>query len=407
MKSRFLHALLGVLMLTGASVGTVFAQSTADLSISAESVNFSKNTFLEGNPVRIYATIQNLSSKDLLGTVQFYDESAGKQIGSDQTVSVFANKTDDVFIDWTPYVAGAHSITVSIDPWNNNGDDPSNNTVKKTVTVLKDTDYDGITDSEDPDDDNDGVSDEEDAFPLNSKEWIDTDGDRIGDNEDPDDDNDSHLDTEDAFPFNPLEWSDFDKDGTGDNEDNDDDNDKLDDESETKMQTDPLKPDTDEDGVIDGEDAFPLDKNEARDYDKDMIGDNTDTDDDNDGILDEYDSNDNNKGPTIVVDGNTKFAFLNREISLDASPSFDEDGSIQDIQWVVGEEAQAGPNFNYMVGTKGNIDVRIVIIDNAGEIRETTFNIKVLDIDFYLSGAMIWIIIILAIIIFLKYSSRA
>ena len=407
MKRSFLNALLGVLIFIVAHEGTAFAQSTSDLAISSESVHFSKNTFLEGNPVRIYATIQNLSGKDLLGTVQFYDESTGSQIGSDQTVSVFANKTDDVFIDWTPYSAGDHSIIISIDPWNNNGDDSSNNTVKKTVSVLKDTDHDGITDLEDPDDDNDGVQDDKDMFPLNAREWVDTDGDRIGDNEDPDDDNDSHMDEEDAFTLNPLEWSDFDKDGTGDNEDNDDDNDKLDDENETKMQTDPLKSDTDEDGVIDGEDAFPLDKNEARDYDKDMIGDNADTDDDNDGILDDYDSNDNNKGATIVIKGNTKFALPNREISLDASDSFDEDGSIQDIQWVVGEEAKAGANFNYMISTKENIDIRVVVIDNAGEIREMTFNIKVLDVDFYLSGAMIWIIIILAIIIFLKYSSRA
>jgi len=407
MKSRFLHALLGILIFTVSSESTVFAQSTADLAISARSVNFSKSTFLEGNPVRIYATIQNLSSKDLLGTVQFYDESAGKQIGSDQTVSVFANKTDDVFIDWTPYVAGDHSIVISVDPWNNNGDDSSNNTVKKTINVLKDTDYDGITDSEDPDDDNDGVPDEQDTFPLNAHEWVDTDGDRIGDNEDPDDDNDSYPDTEDAFPFNPLEWSDFDKDEIGDNEDPDDDNDKLDDENEIKMQTDALNPDTDGDGAIDGEDAFPLDKNETRDYDKDMIGDNADTDDDNDDILDEYDSNDNNKGPTIVVNGNTKFAFLNREMSLNTSSSFDEDGSIQNIQWIIGEETRSGNNFDYMVNTKGNVDIRVVVIDNANEIREMSFNIKVWDVDFYLSGAMIWIIIILAIIIFLKYSSRA
>ena len=405
---RSLYVLLSALLCMSVYTTTVFAQVSADLSISAESVHFSKDTFLEGKSVRIYATIQNTSNKDLLGTVQFYDESTSSQIGSDQTVSTFAHKTDDVFIDWTPYLEGNHSILISIDPWENNEDNTSNNNIRKTVKVLKDTDRDGITDSKDPDDDNDGVLDERDAFPLNAAEWIDTDGDRIGDNKDTDDDNDSHLDKEDAFPLNPLEWEDTDKDGIGNNKDLDDDNDRLNDNEELKIQTNPLKSDSDDDGILDGEDAFPLDNTEQFDYDRDLIGDNKDTDDDNDGVPDEEDSNDNNKGPTIIIYGNTKFAFLNREMNFDASKSFDEDGSIKDIQWTINdEESQPGNRLKYLVTKKASISLCVVATDDKGEIRKLMFNIQVYNIDFYLVGAMILIIIVLAIVIFLKYSSRA
>jgi hypothetical protein len=403
---RSLYVLLGTVLLMSGLATTVFAQ--AELALSAESIHFSQSTFLEGKSVRIYATIQNSSNMDLLGTVQFYDESSNAQIGSDQTISIFAHKTDDVFIDWTPYFEGDHSILISIDPWKAEEDDPSNNSARKVVNVLKDTDHDRIPDSQDPDDDNDGVIDEEDAFPENAYEWVDTDGDRIGDNEDGDDDNDSHLDIDDSFPFNPLEWDDVDEDGIGNNEDTDDDNDGLLDEKEEFAKTDPLNPDTDEDGVLDGKDAFPLDANEQYDYDKDLIGDNADDDDDNDGLLDETDSHDNNKGPIIKVDGNTGLAFLNRKIHLDASPSYDEDGEITEIQWIVKDgETQSGDTLEYLVLNKEFLEISVAVIDDAGEIRKTSFNIKVFNIDFYLVGAMIWIIIILAILIFLKYSSRA
>lgn len=403
---RSLYLLLGTSLLMAAFTTTVFAQ--ADLALSAESIHFSQNTFLEGKTVRIYATIQNSSNMDLLGTVQFYDESAGKQIGSDQTISVFAHKTDDVFIDWTPYFEGDHSILINIDPWRLDGDDSSNNSARKIVNVLKDTDHDRIPDSEDPDDDNDGVLDEEDAFPEDASEWVDTDGDRIGDNADDDDDNDSHLDEDDVFPFNPLEWDDVDEDGIGNNEDNDDDNDGLEDDKEERLQTDPLNPDTDGDGVLDGEDAFPLNSDEQYDFDKDGIGDNEDDDDDNDRLLDEKDTNDNNKGPALVIEGNANYAYLNRKMHLDASNSFDPDGTIENITWSIkGHEPHAGETFEYFVDNQESFDLTVAITDDKGERREETYHIEVANMDFYLAGAMIWIIIILAILIFLKYSSRA
>lgn len=127
-----------------------------------------------------------------------------------------------------------------------------------------DTDGDGIADNSDPDIDGDGVANEDDAFPYDnsessdrdgdgigdnrdafpddSNEWLDSDGDGIGDNSDPDIDNDGVANEDDAFPYDPTEWADNDNDGIGNNADPDDDN----------------------DGVADNEDAFPLDPTGSR-----------------------------------------------------------------------------------------------------------------------------------------------
>ena len=83
-----------------------------------------------------------------------------------------------------------------------------------------------------------------------------------------DKDGDGVLNSEDAFPNDPLEAKDTDKDGVGNNADTDDDG----------------------DGVDDVNDAFPLNPFEVRDTDKDGIGDNADTDDDNDKVPDAQDA---------------------------------------------------------------------------------------------------------------------
>ena len=292
LKNRWL---VGVVMFMLCSQ-SVFAQSLVPLDhemrLDHDTLRLSSERILEGSAVRIYATVRNLSNFDLRGTVMFYDHTAGHQIGTDQTVSILANSSDDIFIDWIPYSEGKHSINLTLEPWIIKGDDDRDNSANITIDVLKDTDHDGITDEEDPDDDNDGVNDEEDHFPFDSSEQTDTDGDRIGDNKDDDDDNDSHLDENDAFPLNSMEWEDSDEDGIGNNEDEDDDNDGLSDDDEKRAGTDPLLNDSDEDGVLDGDDAFPTDPFEQYDYDNDGLGDNIDADDDDDGLLDDADPDD-------------------------------------------------------------------------------------------------------------------
>ena len=84
----------------------------------------------------------------------------------------------------------------------------------------------------------------------------------------PDIDSDTYPDTADAFPNDKNEWLDTDKDGTGNNADTDDDNDL----------------------VADVDDAFPLDASESVDTDSDGVGNNADTDDDNDNVPDLQDA---------------------------------------------------------------------------------------------------------------------
>ncbi|XOV89504.1 MAG: peptidylprolyl isomerase [Pseudomonadota bacterium] len=172
-----------------------------------------------------------------------------------------------------------------------------------TVTVLPDTDGDGLLDRDDPDDDNDSTPDVSDAFPFDPTEQTDTDGDGIGNNADTDDDNDGVPDVDDAFPLDPSESLDTDFDLIGNNADTDDDGDSVLDEFDA-FPLDPLEsvdtdgdgignkadPDDDNDGVADAADAFPLDPSESGDFDGDGIGNTADDDDDNDGIVDAEDA---------------------------------------------------------------------------------------------------------------------
>lgn len=78
-----------------------------------------------------------------------------------------------------------------------------------TLSVLLDSDLDGIPDTLDTDDDNDGVADTQDAFPLDPNESVDTDGDGIGNNADSDDDGDGMPDAwEIEHGLNPLDPND-------------------------------------------------------------------------------------------------------------------------------------------------------------------------------------------------------
>jgi len=401
-------SILAICAFISLSVQTAWAANNNDIALTKEGIRFSGETFLEGSSYRIYCTVYNYSPNDLKGIVKFVDETAGRQIGSDQTATVFGNRTDDLFVDWTPNFEGQHTISVKLDPWNVKGDDPSNNIMQKTINVIKDTDHDKIPDSDDPDDDNDGYNDEIDAFPENASEWLDTDGDRIADNKDPDDDNDGILDKDDKFPLDSFESLDTDSDGIGNNADTDDDNDGLLDTDETLKGTDPLNQDTDGDGVKDGEDAFPLDIKEQYDFDKDGIGDNADPDDDNDGLLDDIDPNDHNKGPIIVIKGNEYTAYLNREIKMDAGKSYDEDGNIKDVLWIIDQkEAKTGNNLIYTFDSLGSHTIKITLTDDKDETREKLINITVYDLDFYLTLGLYTIIIVLAITTVFKYISKA
>ncbi|GAB0493983.1 hypothetical protein MMPV_005271 [Pyropia vietnamensis] len=72
--------------------------------------------------------------------------------------------------------------------------------VPPTAPTVVDTDGDGTADGNDEDDDNDGIPDDVDPEPLTA---ADTDGDGIANDVDEDDDNDGIPDSNDEFPLEP------------------------------------------------------------------------------------------------------------------------------------------------------------------------------------------------------------
>ena|GEM_PF-5609720 len=124
-------------------------------------------------------------------------------------------------------------------------------TVYLAPVDTSDSDQDGITDGEDPDDDNDGCLDEVDQFPNDPEVCVDSDGDGIGDALDDDDDNDGLTDAEeinvgiDGWITNPL-LIDTDGDQVRDSEDL------------CPTIPDPSQTDTDNDGLGDACDPFTM-----------------------------------------------------------------------------------------------------------------------------------------------------
>lgn len=388
--------------------------ASGDLGISGSSVRFQPTIGLEGKTVRIYATIHNFGSNDSKGVVRFFagKPGVGKQLQGDQAASVVANGDDIVFVDGA-LPPGNHEIYIQVYPFENTGDSPTNNTVSKTLTVLQDTDHDGITNSKDGDDDNDGVPDEQDLFPLNAKESKDSDGDGKGDNADEDDDNDGAKDTDDDLPLNAEESKDTDGDGIGDGQDEDDDGDSILDEKEIKLGLDPLKKDTDGDSVDDGKDAFPFDVSESGDYDEDGTGDKTDDDADDDGKMKNEDVNDLNKPPKISLASRPFFILPGKEISLNLSRSSDPDGNIQFIQiQAEGEgtviEKQIRPEEPLVLAFEkpGSYKVILAATDDKNEISEMDFTLRVRTKRFYIVASIaLLVLLVLAILTALHYST--
>ncbi|MFA5948437.1 MAG: PKD domain-containing protein [Candidatus Gracilibacteria bacterium] len=393
-----------VLFLFICSIPTSFAESK-DISISDFPLRFSTSTFLQGNTFRIYATTKNNSNLDLLGVVKFYAN--GSQIGGDQAVSIFAQKTDDIFMDYTPTSYGNYKIETKFFPWETSGDDPSNNYISYEINIYPDADRDGIKNSDDPDDDNDGVLDTEDAFPLNPNEQYDTDGDNIGDNADTDDDNDGVPDIYDDVPKDPNETTDSDKDGIGDIKDTDDDNDGILDLQEEKIGTDPHNADTDKDTVNDKLDAFSLDPTETLDTDQDKIGNNKDTDDDNDGLLDTIDPFPLNKAPVIKIENQHYLLNKFSQYIFDASKSYDKDGQITSFLWKIDGNPKEGNSIDLTFYQNGNHEIELAIKDNNGETKTQKFQVSVMNLSLYIQISLILILILLAILIYLKYIADA
>lgn len=348
--------------------------SQGDLFLMPDRVKFSSEAFLEGKSARLYATVDSSSSDDLRGVVKFFD--GEEQIQGDQPVSVLASKEDAVFVDWKIDSPGEHTIRIILVPFETDGDNPGNNLVQKQITVLADSDRDGVPNRDDIDDDNDGHADSEDAFPLNRLEWIDSDGDSKGDNADDDDDNDGIPDESDAFPLNPAESVDTDKDGIGDKHD-----------------------------------AFPIDPVEKSDFDKDGIGDNKDQDADNDGIPKPLDTNDTNVGPVIKVTSKKKarrrIILVGETVSFETSESSDPDGNIAESEIVIEGKKIKDDALEAPFDETGLKTVSVRLIDDKGEAREENFKVLVIpQYGLWIGIIFIFLIAILAIFWFFSYSRQ-
>ena len=355
MKKLFL-TLLATLLFTPC----VHAQQyIRDLSISEDDISVKAN-IIAGENARIYATVHNNSEEDLTGVVKFFDESTSNFIGTDQAISVIAQKTDDVFVDWKAEPAGDHPISVRVIPWDEASDNPENNKVTKTIYVDEDFDGDGVGNRIDEDDDNDGTPDSQDDFPLNPNESVDTDGDGIGNNSDTDDDNDGVSDIEDLFPLDPNETVDSDGDGTGDNSD-----------------------------------AFPDDPNEWEDSDNDGVGNNSDT-------------NNENHGPIPAITTSSSKTGTGGSITFSATASKDPDGSIEKYEWRVnGELVSEEAITEYPFKEAGEYEINLTLTDDKGEKRTETTTITVKNNSYiYGIGGFGLLLLLLLFLLFKKKKKK-
>lgn len=359
-----------------------------DLYLNDDLVYFSSNYFVENVPVMVYASVGNNSGNDLLGTVKFWGDTQGVQISSDQPVSALSGQTDTVFVTWYPS-PGDQQISVTVYPWESEGDDSGNNTVWKNVYVDYDTDGDGIGNSSDNDDDNDGYNDDEDEYPLDPNEWSDTDGDGVGDGADNDDDNDGVEDEYDDLPLDFDENTDTDGDGIGNNEDDDDDGDGITDTDEAILGTNPVNNDSDGDNCADDYDAFPLDPEECIDWDEDGIGDNADDNDDNDDLDDDDDENDHNIGPIIKISGIPLFPLTGQDLTIDASDSYDRDGSIMSCKWLMEEEEIEDCEFATTYEDGGKKTLSVTVTDDKGESRTQELEIYIYSLGTLIVGGVV------------------
>lgn len=402
---KTLHALASLTLVSLLSLSTPALAVSGDLAISEGSVWFSNSYFFEGSPTRIWASIENKSPNDLLGTVRFTSKDGN--IGTDQPISALAGKSDDVFVDWAPPSYGEYVITVTVIPWDGTSDNPGNNVVQKTVNVQQDTDRDGIPNSSDPDKDGDGVANEEDAFPLNPLESKDTDGDGQGNAADTDDDNDGVLDAEDEMPEDSRYTKDQDSDGSPDEIDDDIDGDGVLNNDEDKQDTDPKNPDTDGDGINDGEDPFPTDPREWSDVDNDGIGDNSDDDIDGDGVANVSDTDPSNPSPIAEADQDVIIASIGDEITFDASGSQD-DGSIVKYVWQFGDETVEGAQVVRTFDATGLQTAILTVYDDKGQTDSIEVKVRIFDYKF-LAGAISFslLLVLLAFYIIYRYNRRA
>ena len=186
--------------------------AAVDLGISQGDIHFSKDTFIAGDAIRIYATVHNVGDQDVSGYVSFYQ--GASLIGQPQAISLLKNgNPEEVYVDFIVPVS-EFNIMAQLGGTNPEDTNQSNNTtITGKITPIVDSDHDGI-------------DEQKDNCPVIA--------------------NTTQVDS--------------DSDGQGDACDQDDDGDGLSDEIEKELGTDATRVDSDNDGVNDPQDAYPTDK---------------------------------------------------------------------------------------------------------------------------------------------------
>ena len=219
--------------------------------------------------------------------------------------------------------------------WANNSNSGQSGTFQITLSVLEDTDGDGIPDVYDDDMDGDGWSNEmenlcgEDPQDASSTP-VDTDGDGLCNYIDSDDDNDSFIDTDEIMcNSDSLDASSVPI---------DDDNDGI---------CDALQSDRDLDGWADGpEESCGSDPDDASsvpvDSDGDMICDSQDDDRDGDGVGNNVDDFPDDRSASKDTDGDGKPDSLSGASTSD--PPLVEDFDDDNDNWSDYDETMCGTN---------------------------------------------------------------
>mgnify|MGYP000585400568 FL=1 len=145
---------------------------------------------------------------------------------------------------------------------------------------------------------------------------MDTDSDNIPNYLDVDSDGDSVLDRNDAFPLNRLEWADTDRDGTGNNADTDDDNDGI---------LDACDVDSNGDGIPDN----------GTDMDADGIIDSCDSDKDGDGVNNTSDNCPNSANTNQADRDSDGAGDVCDAIELDVTQALTPNGDGINDTWVI------------------------------------------------------------------------
>ncbi len=110
MRKRKIILFIFILLISFSPVkflcGIAKAQSSPNVGFASANIRYSKDPFLDGDKIKIYTLVINPDSKEISGTVIFFDKTTF--LGTKNFI-VPANGVKDIFIDWT-VTAGDHLI---------------------------------------------------------------------------------------------------------------------------------------------------------------------------------------------------------------------------------------------------------------------------------------------------------